>query len=79
MPGLRMRWTKKDQFVVENLYIFETFSAKEVLDLYKFGQKNKVLASHNLNEVSSRSHSIFALTLESMDLKDPNIVTVSKL
>ena len=34
LPGLRMRWTKKDQFVVENLYIFEAFSAKEVLDLY---------------------------------------------
>jgi kinesin family protein 4/21/27 len=79
LPGLRMRWNKKDQFVVENLYIFEAFSAKEVLDLYRFGQKNKVLASHNLNEVSSRSHSIFALTLESMDLKDPNHITVSKL
>ena len=22
--GLRIRWTKKDQFVVENLYVFET-------------------------------------------------------
>lgn len=23
MQGLRIRWTKKDQFVVENLYVFE--------------------------------------------------------
>jgi hypothetical protein len=23
MKGLRIRWTKKDQFVVENLYVFE--------------------------------------------------------
>ena len=74
-----MRWTKKDQFSVENLYIFEANSPKEVLDLYKFGSRNRVLASHNLNEVSSRSHCIFSLTIESTDLKDPNNVTTSKL
>lgn len=78
-PGLRIRWTKKDQFVVENLYIFETNSAKEVMDLYKFGNRSRVLASHNLNDVSSRSHCIFSLTIESQDLKDPNNITVSKL
>ena len=32
--GLRIRWTKKDQFVVENLYVFETATAIEVLDLF---------------------------------------------
>lgn len=63
--GLRIRWTKKDQFVVENLYIFEAANTDEVLDLYRFGVRNRVLASHNLNEVSSRSHSIFSLTIES--------------
>jgi hypothetical protein len=77
--GLRIRWTKKDQFVVENLYIFEANSAKEVLDLYKFGVRSRVLASHNLNEVSSRSHSIFSITIESQDLRDPVAITVSKL
>lgn len=77
--GLRIRWTKKDQFVVENLYIFETASAKEVLDLYRFGVRNRVLASHNLNDLSSRSHSIFTLTIESQDLRDPVALTVSKL
>jgi hypothetical protein len=79
LPGLRIRWTKKDQFVVENLYIFEASSAKEVLDLYKYGVKNRVLASHNLNEVSSRSHTIFSVTIESQDLRDANNITVSKL
>ena len=77
--GLRIRWTKKDQFVVENLYIFEANSAKEVLDLYKYGSRSRVLASHNLNEVSSRSHCIFSITIESQDLKDANNITVSKL
>jgi len=79
LPGLRIRWTKKDQFVVENLYIFEASSAKEVLDLYKYGVRSRVLASHNLNEVSSRSHTIFSVTIESSDLRDGNNVTVSKL
>lgn len=77
--GLRIRWTKKDQFVVENLYIFEANSSKEVLDLYKYGSRNRVLASHNLNEVSSRSHCIFSITIEAQDLKDHNNITVSKL
>jgi hypothetical protein len=35
--GLRIRWTKKDQFVVENLYVFETETYTEVLDLFKYG------------------------------------------
>ena len=77
--GLRIRWTKKDQFVVENLYVFETANAREVLDLYKYGARNRVLASHNLNDFSSRSHSIFSVTIESQDLRDPVNVTVSKL
>ena len=77
--GLRIRWTKKDQFVVENLYVFETATSREVLDLYKYGARNRVLASHNLNDFSSRSHSIFSVTIESQDLRDPVNVTVSKL
>lgn len=77
--GLRIRWTKKDQFVVENLYIFEAANTQEVLDLYRFGVRNRVLASHNLNEVSSRSHSILSITIETQDLRDPVGITVSKL
>lgn len=35
--GLRIRWTKKEQFTVENLYVFETDSSTEVLDLFRYG------------------------------------------
>jgi hypothetical protein len=69
MGGLRIRWTKKDQFVVENLYVFECQTREEAIKLFKFGSQNKILASHNLNEFSSRSHSIFTLTIESYDIK----------
>ena len=79
MNGLRIRWTKKDQFVVENLYVFECQTHEEAVKLFKFGSQNKVLASHNLNEFSSRSHSIFSLTIESTDLKVGHNVTVSRL
>ena len=48
--GLRIRWTKKEQFVVENLYICEVNSAKEVLDLFKYGSRNRVLAATQMNE-----------------------------
>jgi len=37
------------------------------------------LASHNLNEFSSRSHSIFSLTIETQDIKSQVNVTVSRL
>lgn len=81
--GLRIRWSKKDQFVVENLYVFECQSPDEALELFRLGSKNRVLASHNLNDTSSRSHTIFCLTVESHDIKLAAIgdsgVTVSKL
>ena len=65
--------------MVENLYVFETATSQEVLDLYKYGARNRILASHNLNDFSSRSHSIFSLTIESQDIREPVNVTVSKL
>ena len=64
---------------MENLYVFETATSQEVLDLYKYGARNRILASHNLNDFSSRSHSIFSLTIESQDIREPVNVTVSKL
>ena len=50
-----------------------------MLELYRYGARNRVLASHNLNDFSSRSHSIFSVTIESYDLHDTNNVTVSRL
>ena len=64
---------------MENLYVFECQSAEEALKLFKFGNTNKILASHNLNEFSSRSHSIFSLTIETQDIKSHVNVTVSRL
>lgn len=49
------------------------------MDLFHFGLKNKVVASHNLNHASSRSHAIFTLTCETVDPSNEDNVIVSKL
>ncbi len=75
--GLRIRWTKKEQFIVENLFVFECQTAEEALELFQIGLRNKVVAAHNLNHQSSRSHCIFTLTVETVDVTDT--VVTSKL
>lgn len=47
--------------------------------LYHFGIKNKVVASHNMNNCSSRSHSMLKITLESVDPKYPDNTIMSIL
>ena len=78
-PGLKLKWNKSDHFSVENLYTFECKTPDDVLALYHFGIKNKVVASHNMNNASSRSHSILSLSVEQVDQKTPDNVVVSKL
>ena len=65
-PGLKLKLVK-DIFTVENLYTFECRSADDVLALYHFGLKNKVVASHNMNNSSSRSHSMLKISIECVD------------
>ena len=64
---------------MENLYTFECRSAEDILALYHFGIKNKVVASHNMNNSSSRSHSMLKITLECVDGRDPDNTVVSAL
>lgn len=78
-PGLKLKWNKYDHFTVENLYTFECKSADDVLALYHFGIRNKIVASHNMNNASSRSHSVLSLTVESVDSHYPDNIVVSKL
>jgi len=77
--GLRVRYTKKEQFSVENLYVFECRTAEEILHLFHSGIKNKIVASHNLNHASSRSHAIFSVTVETVDPNNHDNVITSKL
>lgn len=65
--GLKMRWNKQDEFYIENLYSYPCYDPEEVLNHYHRGLKNKIMASHNLNANSSRSHCIFCMTVEALD------------
>ena len=77
-PGLKLKLIK-DVFTVENLYTFECKNAEDVIALYHFGLKNRVVASHNMNNSSSRSHSMLKLTLTCVDARKPDSSTVSTL
>ena len=77
--GLRLRWNKEDQFKVENLYVFEVETENEARDVYSYGIKNRIMASHNLNLYSSRSHCLLTLTVEAMDKETMEQVVISKL
>ena len=59
-PGLKLKLIK-DIFTVENLYTFECKTPEDVMALYHFGLKNRIVASHNMNDSSSRSHSMLKL------------------
>ncbi|RHY32161.1 hypothetical protein DYB32_002809, partial [Aphanomyces invadans] len=49
--------------------------------LLKFteGVKDKIMATTNMNAASSRSHCIYTIYVESIDLENPSLVTTTKL
>ena len=59
--------------------MFRCNDAQHAIELYNKGIKNKVVASHNLNHASSRSHAIFTLTIEIIDNSAVDNVIISKL
>ena len=78
-PGLKLKWGKNDHFTVENLYTFECKTPDDIMALYHFGIKNKVVAAHNMNNASSRSHTILTITIEQVDAMNPDNLITSKL
>lgn len=78
-PGLRLRWNKRDQFVVENLFVYECQTSKEALSLFQIGLQNKIIATHKLNNTSSRSHCLFEFKVESYNNNKPTDTLSSKL
>ncbi|ELA42858.1 uncharacterized protein VICG_00173 [Vittaforma corneae ATCC 50505] len=61
---------------VDSLNVFISHSLMESLEFYKRGIANRKTAATQMNENSSRSHSIFTISLE---MKNKNIVKKSKL
>ena len=62
--GLKLKWNPFDVYTVENLFNFECATPHEILRLFHYGLRNKVIGSHKMNLTSSRSHTIFCITVE---------------
>lgn len=77
--GLKLKWSNEDLYTVENLFTFECFSYDNIIQLFHEGLKNKAIGSHKMNLSSSRSHSIFTVTLEQIDPSNPDNLIISKL
>ena len=60
----RVRWDTRRGFFVENLEWVECTDADQCLDQLRAGVRNKIMATHQQNEASSRSHCIFQLEIE---------------
>lgn len=77
--GLKLKWNRFDIYTVENLLTVEIENVEEILHLFHYGIQNKILGSHKMNMTSSRSHTIFTVTLEQIPIDNPDNTIVSKL
>ena len=62
--GLKLKWNQYDIYTVENLLNVECESVDEILHLFHYGISNKTIGSHRMNMTSSRSHTLFCITVE---------------
>ncbi|XP_076333156.1 kinesin-like protein KIF12 [Tachypleus tridentatus] len=71
---LPVRWSKDKGFYAENLFAVECEDEGDLQGVLEEGKKNRQVRSHNMNEHSSRSHTLLVLTLtaETRDPDDPH-------
>ncbi|XP_037068103.1 kinesin-like protein KIF12 isoform X2 [Pollicipes pollicipes] len=79
--SLMVRWSKKKRaFFVENLFTVECEELDDLLAVLEEGLRNRAVASHNMNEFSSRSHTILTVYITSeQKAADDSDVYISKL
>ncbi|XP_067285530.1 kinesin-like protein KIF20B [Pseudorasbora parva] len=77
---LRLAQDVKGNAFVKDLKWFQVNSADEALKVVKIGRKNQSFSSTKLNNISSRSHSIFSIRiLRIEDVGVPRVQTISEL
>lgn len=76
---MRLRWANNEEIHIENLFNFECTGLESGFHYFWKGLKNKVMASHRMNNSSSRSHCILTFTVQQIDLKTPENIIMSKL
>lgn len=65
--NLQIRESKERGVYVENLTTYRVYSAADLLQYLKKGNTNRITAATNMNDTSSRSHSVLNISLETED------------
>lgn len=68
--NLNVREDKAKGIYIEDLSEHYVVSEDEVLEIMKLGSDNRSVAATNMNEHSSRSHSMFIMTIHQNNVKD---------
>ena len=68
--SLQVRWSKDRGFYAENLFKVECEDLSDLEGVLREGLKNRSVRSHEMNQTSSRSHSLLTINLHS-ETKDP--------
>jgi kinesin family protein 5 len=68
--NLNVREEKSKGIYIEDLSEHYVISEEEVIELMKVGSENRSVGTTNMNAHSSRSHSIFIMTIHQNNLKD---------
>jgi kinesin family protein 4/21/27 len=79
VPGLKLKWNQSDDVLIENVFCFDCHTAEDALKYFWKGLKNKMMASHKINNSSSRSHCLLSFTVHQIDINNPENIIVSKL
>lgn len=62
-----MRWQVDRQFIIEDLTEKQCLTSQDMVKEWTVGNKNRIVASNKIHDYSSRSHSIFIVTMEDQD------------
>ncbi len=76
---LNIRESKTDGIYVENLTEYITESLGDCLNLLKFGERFRKTRQTKKNNMSSRSHTIFKVTIQGESVNKNGCIKVSKL
>jgi len=79
VPGLKIKTGGNGAVTIENVYQFECHDVRDAFKYFWKGLKNKMMASHRINNSSSRSHSILTFTVTQVDVKSQENIIISKL
>ncbi|CAD8086911.1 unnamed protein product [Paramecium sonneborni] len=72
---LKIREDKNHSTYIEGVTETSIADQSEIYDILKMCNSNRMIASTNMNEQSSRSHMIFLMTVQSIDLRDQSAKT----